>query len=330
MIQRETFPRGTVGPMDTLEQMRALIAVADEGSFTKAGHSLGRSKALISRAVGDLEDRLAVRLFNRTTRSVRLTEAGSAYVERARTLLAEFDDLEDAIRATSLTARGRLRLTAPQAFGELALAQLLCRFQAAHPEIQVDAFLSDRVVDLVAEGFDVAMRVTQMHDSSLIARHLCDMPVHVVASPIYLERKGTPQHPSDLAEHDCLIDTNLSNSGTWRLKDPGSDTILSVRVASAWQVNSVVAVRQAALVGHGIALSPTFAVANDIADGELKELFPGAADYELALHLVYPHRSHLSPKVRAFIDFCAAWYKASRPWASLTPAPGGRSAAAGH
>ncbi|MGF1651595.1 MAG: LysR family transcriptional regulator, partial [Hyphomicrobiaceae bacterium] len=270
--------------------------------------SLGRSKALISKSIGDLEQRLGARLLNRTTRQIGLTEIGSAYLQRARELVAEFDALEDAVRSNSTTPRGRLRLTAPQAFGELELMGLICGFRAKNPDVEPDIFLSDRVVDLVGEGFDVALRVTSMPDSTLIARKLCDVPMRICAAPSYLARAGTPVSPADLADHACIVDTNLSTRDVWRFKSNTRNGFDSVKVGSVLAINSALAVRQAALSGVGIAACPDFTVARDLASGALLELFPEATDYDLALHIVYPHRLHLSAKARAFIDFTTQWY----------------------
>ena len=299
--------------MDVVDQMRTLIAVADSGSFTKAGKALGRSKALVSKHIGELEDRLGARLLNRTTRQVGITEVGRAYLQRARELVAEIEALEDSVISNSGDPRGRLRLTAPQAFGELELMELMCAFQADHPQIAPDIFLSDRVIDVIGEGYDVAMRVTAMPDSSLIVRKLCDVRMCLCASPEYLDRAGRPEQLNDLAAHTCIFDTNMQPRDVWRFRD-GNGGVRQLKLAPALHINSAVAVRQAVRAGRGIAACPEFAVARDIANGDLVELFPGAADYELALHILYPHRLHLSAKVRAFIDFAVDWYRDAPPW----------------
>lgn len=305
--------------MDVIDNMRSLIAVADTGSFTQAGRTLGKSKALISKHVGDLEDRLGARLLNRTTRQVSLTDLGSAYVERARALIADLETLEDVVKDRSRSPRGRLRMTAPQAFGELSLMELVCAFQKQYPDIEPEIFLSDRVVDLVGEGFDLAVRVTAMPDSSLIVRRLCAVPMHVVASPSYLEAHGRPAIISDLAEHQAIADTNIGGGGeTWRLRSGADGTSVPVRILPVLRVNSAIAARQAAVAGRGIALCPDFAVAADLETGRLVSLFPGAPDYDLALHLLYPNRQHLSGRVRAFIDFAAEWYSGEPRWSDVS------------
>ena len=299
--------------MDVVDQMRTLIAVADHGSFTKAGKALGKSKALVSKHIGELEDRLGARLLNRTTRQVGITEVGDAYLQRAREIVTEIEALEDSVTSNAADPRGRLKLTAPQAFGELELMELMCAFQERHPHIVPDVFLSDRVIDVVGEGFDVAIRVTAMPDSSLIVRKLCDVRICLCAAPQYLEQNGHPQSLADLAEHICIADTNMEPPDVWRLSD-GEDKTINLKLKAALRINSAVAVRQATRAGLGIAACPEFAVARDIASGDLIELFPGAANPGLALHLLYPHRLHLSAKVRAFIDFAANWYKDRPPW----------------
>jgi DNA-binding transcriptional LysR family regulator len=304
--------------MDVVEHMKSLIAVADAGSFTQAGRTLGRSKALISKHVGDLEDRLGARLLNRTTRKVSLTDLGRAYVERARALIADLESLEIAVQDRARSPRGKLRMTAPQAFGELSLMELVCAFQNAYPDIEPDIFLSDRIVDLVGEGFDLAIRVTAMPDSTFIVRRLCEVPVRVVASPAYIDALGRPEMVEDLRLHRGIADTNLAGGGdVWRFKAQGEGASVSIRVPTVLRVNSAIAARQAAVAGRGISLCPDFAVASDLAAGTLVDLFPGQPDYDLALHILYPNRQHLSARVRAFIDFAADWYAQGPRWSAV-------------
>ncbi|MEM9027996.1 MAG: LysR family transcriptional regulator [Pseudomonadota bacterium] len=304
--------------MDRLDLMRTLIAVADTGSFTAAGKRLGKSKALVSKHVGDLEDTLGVRLLNRTTRKVGVTEVGRAYLQRASELLTELDTLEEAVRANAASPRGRLKITAPQAFGELELMEMICAFQERFENIQPEVFLSDRVVDLVGEGYDVALRVTSLPDSALIVRRLCDVPVRICASPSYLAAHGTPQTPTELEEHPAIVDLNMPMRDAWRVCD-GAGSV-TIRVRERLSVNSAIAVRQAVLAGRGIGVCPDFVIARDIADGRLVEILDGLAEPQLAMHLLYPHRLHLSARARAFIDFAVEWYGKCPPW--LRDGPG--------
>jgi DNA-binding transcriptional LysR family regulator len=298
--------------MDTLDLMRTFVAVADTQSFTGAGKRLGRSKALVSKHVGELEERLGVRLINRTTRSVQVTEIGRAYYERARALIAEFESLEEAIKAESGQPRGRLRITAPQTLGEMELIEMLNAFRARFPSLDVEVFLADRLVDLISEGFDLAIRVTTLQDSTLIARKLCDVRLLLCASPAYLTKNGTPRTPQDLTQTDCIVDSNIRWRDSWRFGPAGSENV--VRVEPCLTVNSATAVHQALRLGHGVGFIPEFAVARDLREGRLVTLFENETMQSLGIYLVYPHRMHLSAKVRAFIDFTANWYTPEPPW----------------
>ena len=303
--------RGSIA-MDTLDLMRTFVAVADTQSFTGAGKRLGRSKALISKHIGELEERLGARLVNRTTRSVQVTEIGRAYYDRARTLITEFDSLEEAIKAESGQPRGRLRITAPQTLGEMELMEMLNAFRARYPGLDLDVFLADRIVDLIGEGFDVALRVTTLQDSTLIARKLCDVRLLLCASPDYLAAAGTPSRPSDLAAHQCIVDTNVRWRDAWRFGTPDKEEV--VRVEPCLTVNSATAVHRALHKGMGIGFIPEFAVARDLQANRLVSLFEASTQHQLGVYVVYPHRLHLSAKVRAFIDFTADWYTPQPPW----------------
>ena len=306
--------------MDVVEQMRTLIAVADAGSFTKAGRVLGKSKALVSKHVADLEERLGARLLNRTTRQVSVTESGAAYVQRARELVSELDALDESVKNNSGRPQGTLRLTAPQAFGELELMQMICGFQEAYPDVTPDVFLSDRVVDIVAEGFDMAIRVTAMPDSALIARKLAPAALGLCAAPAYLTKHGAPSAPAELANHACIHDTNMGVRPVWRFRNLETGDQASVTIRPVLTINSAIAVRQAVVSGRGIAICPDFAVAREIAYGSLVEVLPEWASNELALHILYPHRLHLSAKARAFIDFAVNWYAGTPPWLRVSGA----------
>lgn len=301
--------------MDRLDLMRAFVTVAQTGSFTAAGRRLGKSKTLISKYVGALEDQLGARLLQRTTRQVGLTNVGKAYMERAEELLAEFDMLEEAVRAEQGAPSGRLRITAPQTFGELQLVDLAADFLAEFPEIRLDITLDDRFVDLVAESLDVGIRIGTLDDSSLIARRLCPVRIIVCAAPGYIARHGRPVHPADLIAHKCVVDTNFRSGPSWRFLIDGE--VENVAVPARLGVNSASAACQALVRGQGIGLCPDFVVADELADGRLIELleeFEGG--YEHSLFLVYPHRLHLAQRVRTFIDFAANWVAARPQWRS--------------
>ncbi len=298
--------------MDTIDLMRTFVAVVDAMSFTAAGKRVGRSKALISKHVGELEERLGVRLINRTTRSVQVTEIGRAYYERVRTLIGEFESLEEAVKAESGQPRGRLRITAPQTLGEMELMEMLHAFRTRYPLLELDVFLADRLVDVVGEGFEVALRVTTLQDSTLIARKLCDVRLLLCASPAYLVRHGRPQSPQELQRHNCIVDTNIRWRDTWRFGDVENGT--QVRVNPCITVNSATAVHRAIAEGLGLGFVPEFAVAKDLKQGRIVTLFENQTPHKLGVFLVYPHRLHLSAKVRAFIDFTVEWYTPNPPW----------------
>ena len=303
--------------MDTLDLMRTYLAVIDTDSFTGAGHKLGKSKALVSKHVAELESRLGARLLNRTTRSIGVTETGRAYYERALQILSDFDDLEEAIKSEAGTPRGLLKLTAPQTLGEMSVMTMATAFRAKHPAVELDILLADRMVDLVAEGFDVALRVTAISDSSLIARKLCDMQLVLCASPGYLKKHGQPKRPEDLTHHNCIVDTNIRWRENWRFQRDGRPLIVKVRPALS--VNSASAVRQALLADIGIGFCPEFAVASELKAGRLITLFETAIEASLGVYLLYPHRHHLSAKVRAFLDFAVDWYTPVPPWLKREP-----------
>jgi DNA-binding transcriptional LysR family regulator len=298
--------------MDTLDLMRTYLAVVDTDSFTGAGRKLGKSKALVSKHVSELEQRLGARLMHRTTRSIGITEIGRAYYERAQQIVSDFDNLEESIRSEAGTPRGLLKLTAPQTLGEMAVMGMATAFRRKYPSVELDILLTDRAVDLVSEGFDVALRVATMTDSSLIARKLCDMRVRLCASPAYLKRNGTPKAPEDLLQHHCIVDTNIRWREAWRFERDGKPLVVKVR--PAFSVNSASAVRDALTSGIGIGFCPEFAVAKDVKAGRLVPLFDNLIGTTYGVYLIYPHRNHLSAKVRAFLDFAIDWYTPVPPW----------------
>ena len=298
--------------MDTLDLMRTFVAVADTQSFTGAGQRLGRSKALVSKHVGELEERLGVRLINRTTRSVQVTEIGRVYCDRARHLISELEALEETVRAESGQPRGRLKITAPQSLGGLELMEMLNAFRTQYPGVELDVVLADRFLDLIAEGLDIAIRVTALQDSTLIARRLCDVRLLLCASPAYLAAAGRPRGPQDLVNHACIVDSNIRWRDAWRFGPPDREEI--VRVVPCLTVNSAIAVHSAVRQGMGIGFMPEFAAMRDLKAGRLVSLFEMQAPQQLGVYLVYPHRQHLSAKVRAFVDFTAAWYTPQPPW----------------
>ncbi len=289
--------------MDKLETMRAFTAVAQEGSFTAAARRMGVSTKLVSKYVQQLEAALETRLFNRTTRSVSLTDVGTAYLQRCRPILDQVDDLESLVKERHTSLAGPIRIAAPTAFGSTMLTRALVPFMQAHPEVKVDLSLSDNRVALVEEGFDLAIRVGVLRDSTLIAKKLADMPLIVCASPAYLDKHGRPSNPKTLETHDCLIDDNQPDATVWRFHARRGD--VAVKVGGTFTANSPGAVAHMALGGLGIARSPRYVVASALQDGRLEQLLTTFTTDDFGLYAIYPFNRHLTSRVRALIDHLA-------------------------
>jgi DNA-binding transcriptional LysR family regulator len=295
--------------MDQLAALRAFRRVVELGSFTAAGDALGVSHTIVSRQVRQLESHLGAQLLNRTTRRFALTDAGRDYYEASRHVLDTLDDADRAIGRHQAAPSGTLRINAPMAFGTLELAEWLPRFVARYPALQVDLVCNDRIVDLIEEGFDVALRLTRdLPDSTLVARRLARSDVIAVASPDYLRRHGTPNTPDDLARHNCLCYTLAERPFEWAFISPDG-TAAAVQVSGNLRANTGVALRSAALAGLGIAASASFIVHEDLRRGDLVRVLPDFPMRPRELHVLYPHGRHLSPKVRAFVDFAADIYR---------------------
>jgi DNA-binding transcriptional LysR family regulator len=284
--------------------MEAFVRVTESRSFSQAARRLRSSKSVVSRLVSSLEAELGVRLFNRTTRSLTLTEAGQGYYERCARILADIDEANASVSQLQAAPRGRLRINAPMSFGFLHLAPAIPDFLARYPEVEVDMTMNDRFVDLVEDGFDLAVRIGRLADSSLVARKLAPMRRVVCASPAYLEARGTPASPEDLAAHDCLCYSNMALSDEWRFASLDGRA-WPVEVKGRLRTNNGDALRAAALQGAGLAYLPTFIVGGDLQAGTLISLLGDYIPQDSAVHAVYPHSRHLSPKVRAFVDFLA-------------------------
>lgn len=299
--------------MDRLDCDRMFVAVMETGSFARAAERLRTSPGQASKLVSRLESELGVRLLNRTTRALAATEAGQAYFERMRNLLADFDALDAAVRSASTTPRGRLRITAPVSFGTRQLAPVLVDFARQYPEIELDVSFSDRVVNLVDEGYDAAIRIGKPADTSLIARRLCEARIILCASADYLARKGTPTEVSDLAGHDCIIDTNFRDPGTWRFRN-GDGKEVALDVDGRLRFSNAEVVLAAAEAGLGIARTPSFNAGPRLRDGALVPLLRGFEEPALAVHALYPPGRHLAIKVRVFIDFLVAHFRDGPEW----------------
>jgi len=280
--------------------MQTFAAVVDAGSFVRASDALGMSKAAVSRQVGELETRLGVRLLHRTTRKLSLTEEGEVFHARCRELLGALAEAEAELTARSGQAVGLLKVSAPVSFGLLHLAQLWAGFLAAHPNVSLEVALSDRMVDLVEEGFDVAIRIARLPSSSLVSRKLSTTRMVLCASPRYLQEHGTPEHPSDLAAHQVLAYTLLTTGDAWEFEGPEGP--VTVKVTPRMHTNSGDTCRAAALGHQGIILQPTFLIGEDLRSGALVEVLPQYRSLELGIYALYPTRKHVLPKVRLLID----------------------------
>ncbi len=289
--------------MDRLTAMHAFVKVAELGSFVRAAAALGISRTMATVYVARLEEHLRTRLLNRTTRRLSLTEAGTAYYERAAALLSELQGLEESLHAMSEKPAGVLKISAPVSFGVLHLGAALAEYAERHPAVGLDVHLNDRTVDLVEEGYDLAIRIARLVDSSLVARHIADTRMCVCASPQYLRRQGTPKTPAELASRDCLSYTYAANGDSWHLEGPGGAA--EARVRTRYRANNGDLLRVLALQGRGIALLPSFIVANDLKARRLIELLPKYSAGNMEIFAVFPSRKYLSAKVRTLVDFLA-------------------------
>lgn len=289
--------------MDRLRQMQAFVGVVEAGSFVRAAELLSASKAAVSRHVGELESRLGVRLLNRTTRRLSLTEEGRVFHERCRELLAGVDDAESQISSRSGAASGLVRVNAPVTFGISYLSPLWGEFMRRNPKVSLDVTLADRMVDLIEEGYDLAVRIGTLPDSTLVSRRLSTTRMVLCASPRYLRLHGTPRCPDDLRNHSVIGYSYWSTRDEWHFDGPAGK--VSVRTRPRMQTNNGDTCRMAALAHEGVILQPTFLVGPDLEVGTLVELMPQYRSIELGIYAVYPTRRHVAPKVRALVEFLA-------------------------
>jgi DNA-binding transcriptional LysR family regulator len=287
--------------MDRSQEMAVFVGVVDAGSFVGAADTLRMSKAAVSRYVDSLEQRIGVRLLQRTTRRLSLTEEGRLFSQRARDILASMDDAEAEVSSRTRTPGGLVRVNVPLSFGMSHLASLWGDFMAAYPQIELDITLNDRVVDLVDEGFDLAVRISSLPDSSMICRKLADTEMMVCASPGYLAQHGTPNHPHELSKHPVLAYTYLAGRDEWRFSGPDGEAIVKTRARVC--SNNGDTCRAIALRDGGIILQPSFMIGEDIKAGRLVRLMPEYRSVELGIYAVYPSRKQLPLKVRCLIDF---------------------------
>ncbi|WKB51024.1 LysR family transcriptional regulator [Eleftheria terrae] len=307
--------------MDRLKQIESFVAVATKGSLTAAAKAEGVAPAVIGRRIDALEERLGVKLLVRTTRRISLTHEGSAFLEDCQRLLTDLANAEASVSEGGVKASGHLRITAPAGFGRRHVAPLVPRFLSLHPEVSLSLNLSDRVVDIVNEGFDCAVRVGDLPDSSLVSLRLADNRRLCVATPSYLKRRGAPQHPGELNQHDCLtLSSDASQTRGWafmvdgqltHLRPPGKLDCSDGQVLHDW-----------CLSGLGIAWRSTWEVESELAAGRLVQVLEAYAAPPNGIYAVFPQRKHLPLRVRLWIDFLKHSYGDPGYWQRPPPAPG--------
>lgn len=304
--------------MDKVASMRAFVKVVEHGSFSEAGRSLRLSRSAVSKHVMELEHELGAQLLNRTTRSASPTENGRAYYERAVAILADLEEADLAVTRLQAEPRGLLRINAPMSFGTLHLGPELALFMEKYPELQIQLTLSDEQIDSVQEGYDITLRIAELASSSMIARRLLSVPRVICASPAYVQRRGAPEHPKDLKNHDCLTYGFLATGNQWKLTGPDGEHWVQV----PWRLcaNNAEVLKQAALNGRGIALVPTFIASAALEAGTLVPLLEKYHAPEIALYAIYPPTRHLSVKVRLFIDFLVERFGSWKWVTNSTPA----------
>ncbi len=304
--------------MSKLKQLETFVTVAARGGLTAAAKAEGVAPAIIGRRIDALEDRLGVKLLLRTTRSVTLTAEGSAFLEDCQRLLADLANAEASVSAGGIKATGHLNITAPAGFGRRHVAPLVPQFHALHPEVTLSLSLSDRVVDLAAEGFDCAIRVGEMPDSSLISVRLADNRRLCVAAPAYIQRHGIPKHPNDLARFDCLtLSSDASQTRGWAFSLPQGDGLVGVvhlKPGGPLSCSDGEVLFDWCLAGHGIAWRSTWEVQAEVASGALLPLLEEFAAPPNGIYALFPHRKHLPLRVRLWVDFLKDHYAQAGFW----------------
>lgn len=298
--------------MDRLAEMEAFVHVVDHGGFTEAARRLGLSKSAVSKHVSALEDQLAVRLLNRTTRRVSPTEVGLAYYDRARVVLAEARDADSMVTAMQAIPKGALHISAPVSFGVSQVAPVVAAFLLRYPEVEVQMVLEDRFVDLIADGYDVAIRIGALADSSLRARKLAETRSVLAASRSYLAAAGTPRVVDDLNDHQLLHYSHLSTGNFWRMRASSGEE-RQVRVGGRLTVNNGEALMRAAEAGLGIAMISDFMLGSALEEGRLVEVLPDRPDGNMGIYAVYPPGRFQQPRLRAFVDFCGESFRDRGP-----------------
>ena len=287
--------------MDRIDSIAMFVDVAERRSFSAAARRLGRSPTAVTRAIGELEARLGVRLLNRTTRAVSLTEAGARFLAGARRVLSDLDEIERAAAGEGAAPRGQLQLTAPILFGRLHVAPIVMEFLGLFPDVSAALILLDRPVDLVEEGLDVAVRIGALAESSALATRVGAVHRIAVASPDYLARRGTPQTPADLGAHAIVAFAGISGIEQWTFRSAAGEVTVAIKPRLI--VTTAEAALDAARSGFGITRVLSYQAAEDITRGSLRRLLPAHEGDELPIHLIHPGGRHPPPKLRAFVDF---------------------------
>ncbi len=288
--------------MDKLTSMLVFTKVAKAGSFAAAAKELGLSRAMATKHVMQLENGLGIRLLNRTTRHLNLTEVGAVYLERCRQILDDMEEMELAVTRLQTEPRGLLKVSATPFFGSYHLIPAISAYMEVYPDVHVDLTLQTSYVDLIEEGFDLAIQLDDLQDSSLIARSLGTSQRVVCGSPAYFKKFVTPKSPEELRNHNCLVNLSLAPRDQWQFNIPGGET-MTIKVQGTLQANVADALRIAALSGLGLVILPTYMVGQDIRKSRLQAILTEYVPAPLEIHAVYPHRKHLSAKVRTFVDF---------------------------
>lgn len=299
--------------LDRLRALEVFVEVVRKEGFARAAEALDTSPANVTRYISDLETHLGARLLNRTSRKMSLTESGEALYERAKSILDEVADAESIASSATLQPRGILRINAPISFGVLHLAPLWPQFMQKYPDVELDISLVDRVVDIVEEGYDLAIRISRSGSNSNAARKLATSHNILCASPEYLRKHGTLKIPADLANHQCLGYTYAANGDQWILTDEKNQEH-STKVSFVMHANNGDTLRAAALAGAGICRCPTFLAGADLREGRLIRILPDYHLPDIDVLAIYPSRRHLSAKVRVMIDFLVSAFKDTPPW----------------
>lgn len=298
--------------MDRLSEMEVFVTVVDQGAFTSAADKLGVSKSAVSKHVSALEARLGARLLDRTTRRVSPTEIGLSYYDRVKRVLADATDADEMVGAMQSSPRGLLKVSVPVSFGLRHASKAISEFLKTYPEVSIDLSLDDRFVDLISDGYDVAIRIGHLADSSLRARKIAETQAVLVASPEYLETHGTPEKLDDLADHKLLQYSMLASGNSWRLISKTGEE-RHFRTGGSLIANNGDVLLQAMIDGLGIGLTPSFFLCGELKNGRLKTVLADHPQKPLGIHVVYPPGRYIQPKTRAFIDFMVERFKGKGP-----------------